>query len=214
MVNEVATLPFKATRLGRVNGPGGGHRHSAIDDILAGGSGNHRTVASADGEFNPFVPQISAHHAQVSAISGDVGEIRAKIRDLSNKDTRAELDAAVMLSNSGLNVHFRKPAGEIRGGEGRTSDFSVGGEAGTGVGGVKYDVYAPTTDKSGGVVRMAKSKLDQADRLIISLDNTPLQVADLSNLVKRVNGLGGNRFLQEVIFMKNQQAVARIVKGD
>ncbi|WND81030.1 hypothetical protein [Lysobacter capsici] len=214
VVNEVATLPFKTTRLSRVNGPGGGHRHSAIDDILAGGSGNHRAVASADGEFNPFLPQISAHHAQVSAISGDVGEIRAKIRDLSNKDTRAELDAAVMLSNSGLNVHFRKPAGEIRGGEGRTSDFSVGGEAGTGVGGIKYDVYAPTTDKSGGVVRMAKSKLDQADRLIISLDNTPLQVADLSNLVKRVNGLGGNRFLQEVIFMKNQQAVARIVKGD
>ncbi|KRB02616.1 putative Ig domain-containing protein [Lysobacter sp. Root690] len=214
VVNEVATLPFKATRLGRINGPGGGHRHSAIDNILAGGSGNHRMVASPDGEFNPFLPQVSAHHAQVSAISGDAGEIRAKIRDLSNKDTRAELDAAVMLSNSGLNVHFRKPAGEIRGGEGRTSDFWVGGEAGTGVGGVKYDVYAPTTDKSGGVVRMAKSKLDQADRLIISLDNTSLQVADLSNLVKRVNGLGGNTFLQEVIFMKNQQAVARFIKGD
>lgn len=148
------------------------------------------------------------------SISGDAGAIRNRLTAASRGDidALAELNAARALRAQGINVHFRTAAGDLGIQNVRTSDFLVGGELGTGNGGLAFEVFAPSTANAGRVVSQAAKKLGQSDRLILNLDNTSLAVDDLSNIIGRVNNIPGlSRPLQEVIFIQDQRVVGRLV---
>jgi hypothetical protein len=147
-------------------------------------------------------------------ITGDAGELRNKLAAANRGDIDAlgEINAAKALKAKGINVHFRKAAGDQGIHKVRTADFFVGGEKGTGIGGQIYDVFSPSSSNAGRVVSQTAKKLSQTDRIVLNLDNTTLTVDDLSNIIHRVNNiLEISRPLQEVIFVQNKMIVGRAV---
>jgi hypothetical protein len=147
------------------------------------------------------------------AVSG-VNELRKKARagKLGDAAAAAEIRAAKALRKEGLNVHFRTPKSEVPGGgPGRTSDFLVGGQAGTGAGGTAFEVFSPTTSSSSRVVSEVAKKLKQADRFVIDLSRSSLTKDDLANILSRVNNIPNiSRPLKEVIFLEGENIVAHV----
>jgi hypothetical protein len=101
-------------------------------------------------------------------ISGDYRLLRDKVRAARAGDVDAlgEIETAKLLRSEGKNVHFQTPVGPRGAG---TADFLVGGEPGTGVGGVVTDVLTPISSKPGSVVRSIADKNNQAPNIIVNL---------------------------------------------
>ena len=153
-------------------------------------------------------PAIQSERAYVSGFR----EIRkkAKAARAGDASAAAEIRAAKALREEGLNVHFRKAAGDQRGIRNvRTSDFLVGGEAGTGAGGIPYEVFSPVRGTSpGSIARTLRDKLHQADRFILDLTRNGLAPSDFSNIVYRINRMPKiPRRAQEVLFLQDEAIV-------
>ena len=83
-----------------------------------------------------------------------------------------------LLADGGENVVLREATGV-----GRTSDLLVNG--------VPYDVYTPTTGNIDRIVSAVASKGSQVQGggIIIDLSQSPLTVAQLGNILPRVQGV-------------------------
>jgi hypothetical protein len=86
-------------------------------------------------------------------------------------------------------VHFQTPTGP-RGAN--TADFLVGGEKGTGVGGVPFDVYTPATTNPNNVILGIIAKNDQAPNIIVNLRHTTVTPEQLGDVISRINNFGPN----------------------
>jgi hypothetical protein len=149
-------------------------------------------------------------------ISGDSGEILRKKRAAKGADLSAagEIEAAKALKNAGINVHFRKAAGDVGIANTRTSDFWVGGLRGSGKGGQVVEVFTPQTDSVRRIVGTLASKLPQADRFVLVLSYTHLDIQDVTKLLPRINHVPGiPRLAQEITIVKNERIIGRLKWG-
>jgi hypothetical protein len=147
-----------------------------------------------------------------AVISGDAKVFVAKAKAAAGGDLSAlgELEAAKALRAEGLEVHFRVAAGDVGVQRVRTSDLIVGGAARTGEGGVPYEVFTPITGNAGRIIGTIGSKISQADRVVIVLDNTSVAASDLSNILSRVNNIPNlSKPVQEAVIVKAGRVVAR-----
>jgi hypothetical protein len=168
---------------------------------LTGGLGELRIggkLAQALGRWRPM-------------ISGDASVLISKVRLARGTGAaaiaaRGELNAARALQLEGQSVHFAAAAGDLGVQGVRTADLLVGGARGTGLGGIAYEVYTPLTANVDNIVRYARGKVAQADRLVINLDATRATATQLSGLMTRVQSL------QEVVFVRGGSVIARQVR--
>ena len=142
-------------------------------------------------------------------------EILKKSRLVAAGDSAigAEIRAAKAFRETGSNVHFQTAAGDLGIQSVRSSDLLVGGQRGTGLGGVRYEVYSPTTDRVSNIAREIRGKLSQSDHLVLDLTRTNLSPADFDNIITRVNNMGGvpaSTPLREVIFLYNDKFLGKI----
>jgi hypothetical protein len=127
-----------------------------------------------------------------------------------DESAAAEINAAKALRAEGLNVHFRTAAGDLGVSSQRTSDFLVGGLRGTGAGGIPYEVFSPTTANVGRIVGTLASKLPQADRFVLDLSRTTVQLTELTNILARINNVPAiSRQAQEVVVVRNGSVIGR-----
>lgn len=139
--------------------------------------------------------------------------LRRKVRGARGGDTAAaaEIQAAKALRAEGFNVHFQTAAGDVGVRGVRTSDFLVGGSRGTGIGGVPFDVFSPTTSNVSRLVGQLAKKPAQADRFVLDLSRTLVQPSELANVETRINRIPGiSRPVQEVILVRDARQVGRV----
>ena len=100
-------------------------------------------------------------------------EILGKARAARAGDVGAlgEIQVAKQFRSEGQNVHFQTPTGKR--GSGSTVDLLVGGQRGTGSGGVGIEVYTPRTTNPDNVAVGLKGKNDQATRVAVNIRNNP-----------------------------------------
>ena len=128
----------------------------------------------------PFGPRPSPR-GYVSGFREIIQRVRAsRAGDIG---ATGEIEAAKVLRAEGIDVHFQRPTGQ-RGPT--TADFLVGGERGTGKGGVPPDVLTPRTAKPENVILSIAGKDDQAEHIIVNLRHTPgpitrAQLGDIQN---------------------------------
>ncbi|RKZ92305.1 MAG: hypothetical protein DRR19_04580 [Candidatus Parabeggiatoa sp. nov. 1] len=149
-------------------------------------------------------------------VSGDLGEVRKKLRAAKGGDlsTIGEIEAAKAHKHAGINVHFRKAAGDIGIANTRTSDFWVGGLCGSGTGGKMVEVFTPQTDSVRRIVGTLASKLPQADRFVLVLSYTHLDIQDVAQILPRINHVPGiPRIAQEITVVKNERIIGRLEWG-
>ncbi|NVB36406.1 hypothetical protein G6O69_01090 [Pseudenhygromyxa sp. WMMC2535] len=130
--------------------------------------------------------RVSQESSVSSAAKGGVapgvvsgrGEILAKARAAKAGDVQAlgEIQAAKVLQAEGKNVHFQTPTGPRGAG---TADLLVGGEAGTGAGGMVMDVLTPRTSNPANVYLGIASKNNQAPNIIVNIRNNPRLTPEL-----------------------------------
>ncbi len=133
----------------------------------------------------PVVPRAPNDRGYVSGFR----QIREKYEAAKSGDITAmgEIQAAKALRSEGTNVHFQTPTG-ARGAT--TADFLVGGERGTGMGGLVFDVYTPKSTNFMSVYSTVAGKNDQAPNIIVNLLNNPY--------VKR-SSLGSEEYMLEQV---------------
>jgi hypothetical protein len=116
-----------------------------------------------------------------------------KIIGSVNDYSISELRAAQYMANQGNDVVLRPV---INGGNlGRTSDLLVNG--------VRYDVYTPTTGNPSRIISAIAKKNSQASGIVLDLSNTSVSIADLGNILYRVNKAGATNIIDIVIIGGN-----------
>lgn len=114
---------------------------------------------------------------------------RARAAKAGDVGAKGEIEAAKALREEGANVHFQTPVGR-RGPN--TADFLVGGEKGTGVGGIANDVFTPITEKPPNVLLGIAKKSDQSKHIIVNLRHTKVRSADLGDIMKSLSELSAS----------------------
>jgi hypothetical protein len=166
-----------ASRMGGALKEAGGAGRAAVRDFLADETGSLDLGGNAAPTARGYVSNFREILARARAAkAGDVGAM-------------GEIEAAKVLRSEGTNVHFQKPVGP-RGPN--TADFLVGGEKGTGAGGIATDVLTPRTAKPENVLLSIADKNDQAQHIIVNLRHTsaPITGAQLGDIQKGLNELG------------------------
>lgn len=147
---------------------------------------------------------------QKGFVSG-FSEILKKARGAKagNVSDLGEIQVAKILRSERKNVHFQKPIGP-RGP--RTADYLVGGQKGTGVGGVVTDTLTPSTSNPASVYTSVSRKNDQAPSIIVNLLNNPSvraeQLGSEANILEQVRLLiepaGGTMRINSVRVIDHQ----------
>lgn len=78
---------------------------------------------------------------------------------------------------------------------------------------MRYEVYSPETNNVSSLVRTLRDKLHQSDRIILDLSRTNISVADLDNIIYRVNNAGGvpaSNPLKEIILIYGTKVIGEI----
>lgn len=115
------------------------------------------------------------HNTGCLTIQGDISSFSS-----------SEINAAQHMADLGNTVILRTPMGQ-----GRTSDLLVNG--------IPYDVYTPTTSNPNRIISAIADKNSQTQGIVLDLSNSSVNVADLGNIVARVNGTGATNITDVVI---------------
>jgi hypothetical protein len=157
----------------------------------AGLAGGGVAVASAGGRIINWLRHLPENGAPVRGFVSGFRRLReiANLEKAGSQTAAAELRAARVLRENGVNVHAQAPSGPRGPG---TADFLIGGQKGTGRGGIPADVYAPgpnTPIKN--ILSNIADKNNQARVIIVDLNRPGVTVTE-SDLVNACNGDIGN----------------------
>jgi RHS repeat-associated protein len=116
-------------------------------NMVASAPGIARAIVGAGSGIINFLRNLPENSAPIRGyISGGFSVLRSKLAS-TVPGIQAEVRAARAFRNSGINVHFREATSAP------TSDLLVGGKKGTGMGGIKWEVYSPDTTDINSIAR-------------------------------------------------------------
>ena len=123
----------------------------------------------------------------------------AKLGDLAAK---AEVRCIKFLEGLGINVHVKDPVPGAPTGP-LTADIIVGGQRGSGAGGITADIFSPESATVQGVVDgiVAKAKQVQGGVVVVDLSRTPVTAEQLGDIMARVTALNEADRIKDVIIV-------------